>query len=212
MITYSPNMLKVYQTCPRKFYFQYIERVNVPRLSTPFEKGKKIHALAHYYLQGIDISRLKTALNKDEQTVWKTLTANPYFLKKCYKSEFQLSCRLGDYWIGGRIDAVMSDEEKYYILDYKTGAIPQNPQYDFQTMVYLLALDKHLKKYESLDFIYVDLKQNKNNVISFNEQLKTEYENRILTTCSAINSDKIYKPDCKNCSRCEYNKLCSKDL
>ena len=209
---YSPNMLKTYQLCPRKFYFQYVERVNIPRLSTPFEKGKKIHALANYYLQGIDISRLETALNPSEAAVWKSLSENPYFQKKCYKSEFQLSCKLGDFWIGGRLDAVMSDENKYYILDYKTGAVPENPKFDYQTMVYLLALDMHLKQGKELEFIYIDLKQNKDHIITFDQTDKAEYTKRILTICSAIASDSIYKPDCQNCSRCEYNKLCQKGL
>ena len=44
---FSPNMLKTYEKCPRKFYFRYIEGVNVPLSFLPFEKGKKIHALAN---------------------------------------------------------------------------------------------------------------------------------------------------------------------
>jgi CRISPR/Cas system-associated exonuclease Cas4 (RecB family) len=204
-------MLKTYQTCPRKFYFQYAERVNIPRLSTPFEKGKKIHALANYYLQGIDISKLEKALNPDEYRVWKALSQNPYFQKKCYKSEFQLSCKIDNFWIGGRLDAVMSDEDKYYILDYKTGSIPENPKFDCQTMIYLLALDKHLSN-KAIEFVYIDLKNGKNHIISFDETVKTDYIKRILSICSAISSDNIYKPNCQNCSKCEYNKLCTKSL
>ena len=79
-------MLKTYQTCPKKFYFQYVERINIPRFSTPFEKGKKIHALANYYLQGINISRIEGALNTSERQAWEALQKNPFFLKKCYKS------------------------------------------------------------------------------------------------------------------------------
>ena len=209
---YSPNMLKTYQICPKKFYYQYVERINVPRLATPFEKGKKIHALANYYLQGTDISRLEKALTPEEHNVWTTLFQNPYFQKKCYKSEFQLSFKLDSYWIGGRLDAVMSDEDKYYILDYKTGSIPENPTYDFQTMVYLLALDKHLNQKAAVEFVYIDLKQNKNHIIPFDETKKTDYTKRVLSICSAISSDNIYKPNCQNCSRCEYNKLCPKSL
>lgn len=212
MVIYSPNMLKTYQTCPRKFYFQYIERINVPRLSTPFEKGKKIHALANYYLQGINISLIEKALTQSERQAWQTLLANPYFRKKCYKSEFQLSCKLGEFWIGGRIDAVMQDGNTYHILDYKTGNTPKNAEHDPQTMIYLLALDMHLKEYETIDFIYINLKQKNNHLINFDNQIKTEYEKNIHSLCAAINSDKIYSPNCINCDRCEYNKLCTKSL
>ena len=74
-------MLKTYQTCPKKFYYRYIEGVNVPVSATPFEKGKKIHALANYFLQGVNISRIETALTDVEQEVWQTLLANTFFQK-----------------------------------------------------------------------------------------------------------------------------------
>jgi CRISPR/Cas system-associated exonuclease Cas4 (RecB family) len=205
-------MLKTYQTCPRKFYFTYVERVNVPRLSTPFEKGKKIHALANYYLSGIDISQIETALTPEERAVWQTLLANLYFLKKCLKSEYQLSCKISNFWIGGRLDAVMCEGEKYYILDYKTGSTPKNAQYDYQTMTYLLCLDRHLKNYESLEFVYINLKDNRDDVITFTPQLKNEYGKMITKICEKINSDKLYKPLCENCKTCEYNGFCTKDL
>ena len=65
--SFSPNMLKTYEQCPKKFYFRYVENVNVPLSSTPFEKGKKIHALANYFLQGVNISRIETALTQEEK-------------------------------------------------------------------------------------------------------------------------------------------------
>ena len=63
---FSPNMLKTYEKCPKKFYFRYIEGINVPLSFLPFEKGKKIHALANYFLQEINISRIETALTEEE--------------------------------------------------------------------------------------------------------------------------------------------------
>ena len=205
---YSPNMLKTYQTCPKKFYYRYIEGVNVPVSATPFEKGKKIHALANYFLQGINISRIETAV---EREVWQTLLDNPFFQKDYFKSEYQLSCKIGEYWIGGRIDAVVTTGDEYFILDYKTGSIPKNPEYDYQTMVYLLALDRFLKgNYSSLSFVYINLKEKKNYVIQFTPQLKLEYEKRIIDICTQINRDTTYQINANSCERCEYSKICKK--
>ena len=205
---FSPNMLKTYQTCPKKFYYKYIEKVNVPQSSAPFEKGKKIHALANYFLNGVNISRIETALTPIEREVWQKLLNNEHFKKDVLKSEYQISCKIKDFWVGGRLDAVVYDNKNYYILDYKTGAIPNNPQYDYQTMVYLLALDRILKDYETLSFVYIDLKNDKNHVISFNEQLKTEYIKRVEAICETIISDNLYKINCANCQRCEFLKFC----
>ena len=208
---YSPNMLKTYQTCPKKFYYRYIEGVNVPVSATPFEKGKKIHALANYFLQGVNISRIETALTPEEREVWQILLANPFFQKDYFKSEYQLSCKIGEYWVGGRIDAVVTTGDEYFILDYKTGSIPKNPEYDYQTMVYLLALDRFLKgKYSSLSFVYINLKEKKNHVIQFTQQLKSEYEKRIIDICTQINRDTTYQINANSCERCEYSKICKK--
>lgn len=208
---FSPNMLKTYLSCPKKFYYRYIESVNVPISATPFEKGKKIHALANYFLQGINISRIETALNESESEIWKSLLDNPFFQKDYFNSEYNLSCKVANFWVGGRLDAVVTSGDDYYILDYKTGSVPNKPEYDFQTMVYLLALDRFLnEKYNSLSFVYINLKEKKNHVIEFTKNLKSEYENRLIKICSQISSDTTYNPCINSCSRCEYSKICNK--
>lgn len=205
---FSPNMLKMYDTCPKKFYYKYIEKINVPTSSLPFEKGKKIHALANYFLQGVNISRIETALTEEERRVWNLLLNNQFFKKDCLKSEYQLSCKIADYRVGGRLDAVVHDYEKYYILDYKTGSTPKNPESDYQTMVYLLCLDKYLKNYDSLSFVYINLRDKQNYVVEFNESLKKEYEKRIVDICGRINSDKLFNCIDSACKSCEYFKIC----
>jgi len=205
---FSPNMLKTYQSCPKKFFYKYIEGLNIPSSSRPFEKGKKIHALANYYLQGVNISRIETALTPLEQEVWQKLVNNQYFQKDVLKTEYQISCKIGEYWVGGRLDAVVHDFENYYILDYKTGAVPETPQYDYQTIIYLLSLDRILKNYNELSFVYIDLKNNKNCVIKFDNDIKKTYEEKIIGICNRIKSDTIYPCSFTNCKRCEYKNTC----
>ena len=162
MNNFSPNMLKTFESCPLKYYYKYVQRVSVPQKASFFEKGKKVHALAHYYLRGDNISKLETALTHEEKQVWESLKNNTYFQKNYVNSEYNLSCKIYGFWIGGRLDALMKDNNDYFILDYKTGSIPKNPEKDYQTMVYLLSADKFLKEYNSLSFIYIDLKNNEN--------------------------------------------------
>lgn len=206
---FSPNMLKTYEQCPKKFYYQYVEKLNIPKSAIPFEKGKKIHALANYYLQGVNISRIETALSQDEKRIWELLLKNKFYRKDCLKSEFPIMSKLGAYWIGGRIDAVVHDYEKYYILDYKTGSIPKNPEFDYQTMIYLLCMDKYLKKYDSLAFVYIDLKTNNDKIINFNQDFKSKYEQNIMTICDKISSDTLYLENSGNCKFCEFSKICN---
>lgn len=202
MNNFSPNMLKTYQTCPQKYWFKYVQKISVPQKASYFEKGKKIHALANYYLRGDDISKLETALNTDERIVWENLKQNEFFQKSYVNSEYNLSCKVGEYWIGGRLDALVKDENFYYILDYKTGQIPKNPEYDYQTMVYLLCASKKFGR--NIKFVYIDLKNNQNCVIDFNK----DYEKPILEICDKIKNAQPSIEHSKKCDFCEYKKIC----
>ena len=236
---FSPNMIKTYQSCPKKYYFQYVENINVPKSSLPFEKGKKIHALANYHLQKIKIDRIETALTPQEREIWELLKANPFYNMDYLKSEFTLNISLpphptlshtpysltqlvprrfelvspkgrgkNSYWLGGRLDAIVHNGDDYYILDYKTGSIPKNPEFDPQTMIYLLCADRYLKDYHSLSFVYIDLKNKQNYVVQFNEQLKERYEKELINICNVINTDTAYQCNASSCRYCEYNKHC----
>ena len=208
MNSFSPNMLKTFETCPKKYYFKYIEKISVPQKSNLFEKGKKVHALANYYLRGDDISKMEKALNSEELKLWEILKQNEFFNKSYVYSEYNLSCKVGNYWIGGRLDALMKDEKNYYILDYKTGSIPKNPEYDYQTITYLLCASKMYEN--NIKFIYIDLKNNQNSIIDFNSAKAKEYEKRITDICDKITNAQFPEEieHTNICNFCEYKKIC----
>lgn len=211
MNSFSPNMLKTFEACPQKYYFKYIEKISVPQKSNLFEKGKKVHALANYYLRGDDISKMEKALNSEELKLWEILKQNEFFNKKYIASEYNISSRIENFWIGGRLDALMQDEQNYYIIDYKTGTIPQNPETDFQTIIYLTSTDKMLSNKKNLYFVYIDLKNNQNQIIEFTQQTKENYKNFLIKKCNMILDTKNFeeKKNRKNCTFCEYNKMCN---
>lgn len=208
MNSFSPNMLKTFETCPKKYYFKYVQNISVPQPVSFFEKGKKIHALANYYLKGADISNLLRELSFEEHQIWENLLNNEFFQKSYVNSEYNLSARVGDFWVGGRLDALMKDDESYYILDYKTGSIPKNPEYDFQTMVYLICADRLLKTYGTLKFVYIDLKNNKNCVIEFTPERRIEYTEKLTKICTEISQTQDFASSSDNCKFCEYVKFC----
>ena len=209
MNSFSPNMLKTFKECPKKYFYKYVQKISVPQKATPFEKGKKIHALANYYLRGDDISKFEKMLSQEELSAWDKLKNNEFFNKTYINSEYNLSCRIEDFWIGGRLDALVKDFENYYILDYKTGSVPQDPKMDYQTMIYLLAVAKFLHIEKNLTLVYIDLKNNTNYKIEYSKDLESIYTNELTKTCHEILNEKTFKPNTLNCKFCEYNKLCN---
>lgn len=208
MNSFSPNMLKTFASCPQKYYFKYILKISMPQKSSLYEKGKKVHALANYYLRGDNIDKFEKTLNSEELQIWQTLKNNKFFKKTYVASEYNLSCKTGDYWIGGRLDALMKNENNYYILDYKTGSTPKNPEYDFQTMVYLLCASKMYGN--NLKFVYIDLKNNQNCVIDFTPEKEREYNKKIIEICDKITQAQFPEEikHSKMCEYCEYQKIC----
>ncbi len=199
---YSANMLKTYKTCPLKYKFKYVDKFSLPQKFEIFEKGKKIHALAFYYLRGDDISHFKTALSPEELKLWEQLRNNEFFNKKYYRAEFDLNCKVDRFWVGGRLDAVVYEGKNFYILDYKTGAVPEKPEEDLQTLVYLEALAQHLEgDFEELKFVYIDLKNNKNHIVDY----KLAHPEIIEHICRNIESGSFLPCRDENvCKNCEY--------
>ncbi len=209
----SPAMLKTFEECPQKFVYIYSDKINLPQNKYIYAKGKNIHAMANYYLKGYDISKFENSLTNEEQNIWNYLKNIKYFKYEVVNSEYQLSCKLENNWVGGRLDALVKNNDDYYILDYKTGAIPQNPEYDYQTMVYLLCADKIIKKYDSLTFIYIDLKNNKEKSIKFSENLKLIYKEKLKKILNEINTIQILPKKVlkNNKCNCDYYCICKKN-
>lgn len=204
---FSPNMLKTFEHCPKKFCYRYVKNINMPVNDDIFEFGKNIHALASYYLRKENLEKMEASLSKAEKPVWKYLKNINYFAFNTIKTEYSLSVKIENYFYGGRLDALLQDDTgKYYILDYKTGAIPKNATYDFQTMIYMLAVSVFFKT-ENVTFIYLDLKNKKELKIELTPKLISEYKEKLINITRKIEQtdfDNTKKTECN----CEYSVIC----
>lgn len=198
-------MLKTLELCPKKFYFHYVKNISMPVNNDIFEFGKNIHALASYYLQKENIDKMEQSLSRQESEAWNYLKSNKYFSYEVIAAEYNLSFKADKYFFGGRLDALVKNNDEYYILDYKTGAIPKNPKIDFQTIIYILAV-KEFYKTDNIHFVYIDLKNKSEIQLDYSDELYDSYITRLLNTVKKLDIAEIYqrKSDC----RCEYSIIC----
>lgn len=202
---FSPNMLKTYELCPKKFYLKYIKGINMPVNDDVFEFGKNIHAMASYYLRGENLEYMENSLTEREKSVWEYLRAIEYFSYEVINTEYNLAVKVGDYFFGGRLDALVKKNDRFYILDYKTGSAPKNAKYDFQTIIYLLAV-KEFFKTDKVSFVYIDLKNREEVQIEYTPALEEEYKNKLTKTIENINRED--EPTKKENCTCEYELIC----
>ena len=203
--SFSPNMLKTYENCPKKFYFRYVKSISMPVNDEVFETGKNVHALASYYLRKENIDKMELSLDSKEKEFWFYLKSIKYFTYECINTEYNLSVKVGEKFFGGRLDALVKDNNKYYILDYKTGSAPKNAQYDYQTMIYLLAVRAFFNT-DNVSFVYLDLKNKTEVKIDLTLELIKEYESRLRNILDKILSEDFSKKK-QECT-CEYNIIC----
>ncbi len=201
----SPNMLKTFELCHKKFYFKYVKNISMPTNDEIFELGKNIHAIASYYLRKENIDKMEQALNERELVLWQYLKGIEYFSYEVINTEYNLSVKVGNQYFGGRIDAIVKHNDKYYILDYKTGSAPKNAKYDYQTMVYLLTT-KEFYKSKNICFVYIDLKNKTEVKIELDDALILEYEEKLKSVVQSINSSDFSSKN-KECN-CEYKIIC----
>ena len=204
---YSPQMLNTFQECPVKYYYRFVKNIIAPTLDSKFLVGKNIHALASYYLKAQDISMYE--LNDNEVMMWNNLKGCKYFSYSTKMVESTVACNVSGNWIGGRLDALVAKDEDYYILDYKTGEIPNNAKYNYQTIVYLMSCDKLISNYKKLNFVYLNVRTGEEEIITFSDTLKQEYEDKLTNIINDIVKLSVPIPH-KNqqCLRCSYAKMC----
>ena len=202
---YSPNMLKIYELCPKKFDFKYVKNISMPIDDEIFELGKNIHAIASYYLKKENLFKMEQSLNEREKAIWEYLKEIKYFSYETVNTEYNLSVKLGEYFFGGRLDALVKKDDKYYVLDYKTGSAPKNAKYDYQTIIYLLAVSAFFKT-TNVAFVYLDLKNKTEVCIELDKNLIEEYKSKLIKIVDDINKSEFKKLN-KECN-CEYNIIC----
>ena len=202
---FSPNMLKTYELCPKKFYLRFIKNISMPVNDEQFELGKNIHALASYYLRKENIDKMENSLTSREKYIWDYLKSIKYFSYEGIETEYNLSVKVNDYFFGGRLDALVKKDENYFILDYKTGSAPKNAKYDYQTMIYLLSVSAFYKT-DNVTFVYLDLKNQEEVIVNLTPELAEEYRKKLSCIVEDIYKEE-YKKKSINCN-CEYNMIC----
>ena len=198
-------MLKTYELCPKKFCFRFLKKISMPVNDEMFEFGKNIHALASYYLKKENIDKMEKSLTQKELKVWEYLKQSKYFSYEVVNTEYNLAFKEGNYFFGGRLDALVKYGDEYYILDYKTGSAPKNAKYDFQTIIYILAVSEFFHT-ENITFVYLDLKNKEDVTIKYSPDLSIEYRQKLNSIIQKIESDDFRKLK-ENCN-CEYSKIC----
>lgn len=230
---FSQNSINTYRSCPLKFKFKYIDRLNWKKdeegsreYYENLKLGSDFHIICERYFSNIPTGI--EYLNNEEFNIWlaKIKRLVPIKNNKLYLPEYEVRYSLNNFKIQAKFDLVVIDEDSINIWDWKTENRKieyKNVENRIQTLVYLFLASETIGKIHNLDINYKDIKlnyyqpkyYNESITINYSEEKHTQYKKQLENYIKSIlNTNYSEERDIKNikhCKFCEFNKLCNNE-
>lgn len=210
------NNFKTFESCKRKYYYEYVKKLHWPSQESNYELGLSVHKLADYQAKGLETERFLSDTKKDIKELWDYLQKSEIIKYPVVESEWAFNVRIdqSQYWLQGRIDRLVQDTKrnKFIIIDFKTGQkLPYEKNVDWQAITYLycVSLAKGIKP-EDLEFWYYKVAEDAEyREIKYSNTIHKENEDKMIDIITQIQSTKIWIPnnDCID-KFCKYKELC----
>ena len=174
--TFSSNSLKILDKNLDEFIDKYIYHLSLFKKDKRAQLGDNYHNLICQYLKGYDLSKMRLELNNTKVFDEFLKTINPdKFIKTEYPFLIKDELNKNPYYLVGRYDAIYQDNG-CIIYDWKTLNIPQDAEFDLQTIVYLYTAYKIFNT-QNIKMRYVSIEKAEYKDIEFKSPL--EYKKRI---------------------------------
>ncbi len=225
-MSYSYSKITVYEKCPKKYFYKYIEKINIPFDDKPiFEKGRFIHHIIEHYPE---LPEFNFKFKEVENSKLEYLQQTNNFIKNNKKAKFFLNKdillsrekeffldknlkeveRREDSLINGIIDYIGHYNNNIILVDWKTG-LTQNHASLNQLKFYSLFAFNNFTNINKLKVFIFFVEQD---VYVYEEITRNDYESikeYYLNLISTIEDDKEYI--CKKsdtCLHCDYYNYC----
>ncbi|MEV9547002.1 PD-(D/E)XK nuclease family protein [Aliarcobacter butzleri] len=235
---WSATSFKNFLECKRRFYLQYILKINEHTISLKpkgYELGDIIHSILEDYYSKDNKNSIEELFLKYKSSnpfltldleVWKKKLLNFYeFDKQRLKNreiimiEKEFNCSFNNINIKGIIDRVDKFEDNYEVIDYKTSSTlsvdtlkTYEKSVDFQLEFYHIALQQ-LFKNSNIKAFYYDL-----NECLLKEEIAIQEKLELLSSkfdeLKELSKNEISFSKCEdksNCLYCAYKIICNRE-
>lgn len=235
---WSATSFKNFLECKRRFYLQYILKINEHTISLKpkgYELGDIIHSILEDYYSKDNKNSIEELFLKYKSSnpfltldleVWKKKLLNFYeFDKQRLKNreiimiEKEFNCSFNNINIKGIIDRVDKFEDNYEVIDYKTSSTlsvdtlkTYEKSVDFQLEFYHIALQQ-LFKNSNIKAFYYDL-----NECLLKEEIAIQEKLELLSSkfdeLKELSKNEINFLKCEdksNCLYCAYKIICNRE-
>lgn len=230
---FSQNSINTYRSCPLKFKFKYVDKLNWKQddegsrdYYENLKLGSDFHLICERYFSNIPTGI--EFLNNEEFNIWleKIKRLIPLKDNKLYLPEYEVRYSLNNFKIQAKFDLVVVDKDSISIWDWKT----ENRKIEYkdvenrvQTLVYLFLASETIGKIYNLDIDYENIKLSYYQPEYYNEPItitysnekhkinKKQLENYIGNILNTNYDEEKNIKNIKHCKFCEFNKLCNNE-
>lgn len=230
---FSQNSINTYRSCPLKFKFKYVDKLNWKQddegsrdYYENLKLGSDFHLICERYFSNIPTGI--EFLNNEEFNIWleKIKRLVPIKDDKLYIPEYEVRYSLNNFKIQAKFDLVVVDKDSISIWDWKT----ENRKIEYkdvenrvQTLVYLFLASETIGKIYNLDIDYENIKLSYYQPEYYNEPItitysnekhkinKKQLENYIGNILNTNYDEEKNIKNIKHCKFCEFNKLCNNE-
>lgn len=234
---YSQNSINTYKSCPFKFKYKYIDKINWKHddiqsreYYESLKSGSEFHLLCERYFSNIPLGVNDNTKHDFVRWIEKIKDLIPISSEYTYLPEYEVRLNLNKSIIQAKYDLVIIKENEIEIWDWKT----ENKKVDYknaenrmQTIVYMLLAKEVIPK---LFDINIDTKNIKMKYyqpefdtdcvsISYSDEKHNINKKNIISYIDKIQNTKYseeqetYKYNLiknkNHCQFCEFNKLCN---
>ena len=184
MNTFSVNSLKLLEKNEQEFIDKYILHLDFLNKNKPAKMGERLHGFICYYLRGFNMDKIYNSLEQKEKEMLQNVLKLDIFnqKEKFIKTEESFLVKVrGDkfnFYLTGRFDAIYKDNDGYIIFDWKSKNIPQNPQEELQSVVYLYCASEIFNT-QNIKIQYLSLEKQTSTTVEFKD--KNQYLKRICS-------------------------------
>lgn len=234
---YSQNSINTYKSCPTKFKYKYIDKINwrfddieSRQYYEGLKLGRDFHLICERYFNNIPLGLDEKSKSKFGKYIDKIKDLIKIDKESIYLPEYEIRYKLKEDIIVAKYDLIIINQDNIEIWDWKTENKKinhKNFEFRMQTIVYMMIAREVLPKIYNLNIDAKDFKMkyyqpefnDKPVIISYSEDKHKSNKEKIIEYIKMIKETKYSEEDkdfrfeliknSKHCKFCEFNKLCN---
>lgn len=228
---YSYSKISTYKSCPKKFKYQYIDKIGKFESFPALVKGSTIHYIIENLKldQSLYTDKMKQNISDYPETIDIVMNFRNSDLGKKYLldidkepiQEFKLGLTKTldtnsynkESLFNGIIDYICVKSGELYLVDFKSGKFRDNRYQDYNQLLYYSIYFFQKYKIQKINISFVYVEHNLENNIELDIKYLDNYKRELLSSIKTIEEDTDFLENkSRLCDYCGFHELCFPEL